>query len=91
MARAYLDLVQETEIAARMGEQDALCNLGIIYATGKGVDVDFITAHKWFNLAAMRGSQEAREQRAELAREMTPAQVAEAQRMAREWLETTHQ
>lgn len=47
---------------------------------------DLITAHKWFNLAAMLGNAEARTYRAELAREMTPDEVAEAQRLAREFL-----
>lgn len=47
---------------------------------------DLITAHKWFNLAAMLGNAEARTYRAELAREMSPDDVAEAQRRAREFL-----
>lgn len=51
--------------------------------------LDLITAHKWFNLAAMLGNAEARTYRAELSREMTPDEVAEAQRLAREYL-TTH-
>lgn len=49
---------------------------------------DLITAHKWFNLAAMMGNIEARTYRAELSREMTPEEVAEAQRLAREYLST---
>lgn len=47
---------------------------------------DLVTAHKWFNLAAMRGNIEARAYRAELAREMTSDEIAEAQRLAREYL-----
>ena len=49
---------------------------------------DLIKAHKWFNLAAMMGNPEARTYRAELAREMSPDEVAEAQRLAREYLST---
>lgn len=49
---------------------------------------DLIIAHKWFNLAAMMGNQEARTYRAELAREMSAEEVAEAQRLAREYLST---
>lgn len=49
---------------------------------------DLVTAHKWFNLAAMLGNSEARTYRAELAREMTAEEVAEAQRLAREFLAT---
>ncbi len=51
-------------------------------------EVDLITAHMWFNLAAMRGNIEARAYRAELSKEMAPEEVAEAQRMAREYLAT---
>lgn len=49
---------------------------------------DLINAHKWFNLAATQGNLEARAYRAELAKEMTPEEVAEAQRLAREYLAT---
>ncbi len=54
-------------------------------ADGEG-QFDLVTAHKWFNLAAMLGNAEARTYRAELAQEMTPEEVAEAQRLAREFL-----
>lgn len=63
----------------------ACFQLGIGYSTGKGAPYDLVLAHKWFNAAAMQGSKEAAGWRSELAREMTPAQVAEAQRLAREW------
>jgi hypothetical protein len=49
-------------------------------------DVDLVTAHMWFNLAAMQGNVEARSYRAELSKEMPPEAVAEAQRLAREYL-----
>ena len=51
-------------------------------------DFDLINAHKWFNLAAMMGNLEARAYRAELALEMTAEEIAEAQRLAREYLST---
>ncbi len=66
-----------------------LFDLGLIYSTGSEVVADRIAAHKWFNLAAARGNAEAALYRQELALEMTPEEVAEAQRAAREWL-TTH-
>jgi hypothetical protein len=50
------------------------------------VDVDYIAAHKWFNLAAMKGSEVAKSWRAQISREMNSNQIAEAQRQAREWL-----
>lgn len=70
---------------AEAGEPDALFNLGLIYSIGDGVPMDYVSAHKWMSLAAMAGSSEARTLRAELARDMTPAELAEAQRQAREW------
>lgn len=51
-------------------------------------EFDLITAHKWFNLAAMQGNNEARVYRAELAAEMSAEEIAEAQRQAREFLAT---
>ena len=48
--------------------------------------VDYVAAHKWFNLAALSGSDEAKTWRAQISREMVPSQIAEAQRLAREWL-----
>ena len=55
---------------------------------GEEAALDLITAHKWFNLAAMMGNIEARTYRAELALEMTADEIAEAQRQAREYLST---
>lgn len=65
---------------------DILFQLGVMYSTGRTVPLDYVAAHKWFNLAAMRGSSEAAQHRRELACEMSPADVAAAQREAREWL-----
>ncbi len=55
------------------------------YAKGEGVLQDYVQAHKWFNLAAIRGSDEARDNRDFVAEEMTRDQIAQAQRLAREW------
>ena len=66
---------------------DELFRLGLLYSTGQGgAPLDYISAHMLFNLAAMRGSMEAKVYRKELADEMASEQVAEAQRQAREWL-----
>ena len=84
----YLDIeaLAQIESEARKGRSEALYNLGLAYSTGQGVAVDYIAAHKWFNLAAMKGVDEARSWRAEISREMSAHQIAEAQRQAREWL-----
>jgi len=59
------------------------------YANGEGVPQDDVEAHKWRNLSASRATGDDREQAAEsrdaLAKLMTPAQLAKAQRLAREW------
>lgn len=73
-------------IARERGCSDALYKLGLLYSTGQGVPLDHVAAHKWFNLAAMAGNPIARKWRREIAEEMTPDQIAEAQRQAREWL-----
>jgi TPR repeat protein len=66
---------------------DELFRLGLLYSTGQGgAPLDYVSAHMLFNLAAMRGSVEAKVYRKELSQEMDQSEVAEAQRAAREWL-----
>ena len=66
---------------------DELFRIGLLYSTGQGgAPLDYVSAHMLFNLAAMRGSLEAKLYRKELSAEMEAADVAEAQRAAREWL-----
>jgi len=61
---------------------------GIDASTGRDGDPDLISAHKWFNLAALRGNPDAAQYRQEVAAELTTSQIAEAQRAAREWIRT---
>jgi TPR repeat protein len=68
------------------GSVEALFQLGLMYSAGRGVPRDYVIAHKWFNIAALKGNKAARRYRSELAEEMTKSEVAEAQRQAREWL-----
>lgn len=86
MARLELSAVESNELAAQGGAVDSLFELGIMYATGREVGVDLIVAHKFFNLAAMRGNDDAKRYRVELSREMDKRQIAEAQKLAREWI-----
>jgi len=75
---------------AARGDYDACYDLGIVYSSGAdGVDVDLIEAHKWFNIAAMSGSERAQECRAEIAEDMTAREIIEAQKSARAWLNET--
>jgi uncharacterized protein len=65
---------------------DTMFELGMMYASGREVPVDLITAHKWFNIAAMKGHGEAPQLRREVAAEMKDAEIGQAQRAARDWL-----
>ena len=76
--------------AAAHGDIDAYYDLGVAFSTGShGVTCDLIEAHKWFNLAAVAGHEDAPQCRTEIADEMTAREIAEAQRRAREWLSAT--
>lgn len=70
-------------------EAEILLQLGMMHATGRDCDVDLVTAHKWFNIAAIKGSARAAEMRAELATSMSKTEIARALREAREWM-TVH-
>jgi hypothetical protein len=60
--------------------------LGMVYSSGAGVAVDLVQAHKWFNIAAMRGHQQAAQLRREVAEQMSDSEIGCAQRAARDWL-----
>jgi uncharacterized protein len=76
--------------AAALGEGsaagDTLFELGMKYSVGIEVPVDLVSAHMWFNLAAAKGNAEAVRLRREIANQMSDAEVAAAQRAARDWL-----
>lgn len=66
---------------------EACFELGVAYSCGTGgMPADLVEAHKWFNLAALKGSEEGQAMRAEVAEEMTAREIAEAQRQARAWI-----
>jgi TPR repeat protein len=73
-----------SETAPLNGE--ALFELGLMYSAGNSVPVDLVSAHKWFNLAAMKGYADAARLRREIAAEMTDAEIGQAQVAARQWL-----
>jgi len=72
--------------AAEQGHALAQANLGVMYWMGPGVLQDYVQAHMWANLAAAQSQEQAPTLRNILAKKMTPAQIAEAQDLAREWL-----
>src|SRR5690606_16470303 len=65
-------------------QAEILFELGMMYATGRDCDVDLVAAHKWFNIAAIKGSDRAAGLRAELAATMNKQDIARALRAARE-------
>jgi uncharacterized protein len=81
-------LIESRLADAAKGDADALFDLGVAFSTGSGVDVDMIEAHKWFNLAALNGNEEAMACRADISDDMTAREIAEAQRQARAWLQS---
>ena len=89
MARGDMAGVEMASMAEAKPNTEDFFDLGMMCSTGLEVETDLIAAHKWFNLAAVGGNPEAAFHRQQVAREMTAADVAAAQRAAREWL-TTH-
>ena len=86
----YKEAIKWYKLAAEQHNDWAQYNLGILYSRGQGVPQDFVQAHMWFNLSAASAAQgrpQAAEARDRLAGNMTSAQIAEAQELAKEWLE----
>lgn len=78
---------------AVFGEDDlvdgeSMYMLGLKYSTGADRPLDLVEAHKWFNLAALNGYADAKINRKELSEQMSSAEIANAQRAAREWLQS---
>ncbi len=77
--------------AAQAGDVTGYFDLGVALSTGTdGLSCDFIEAHKWFNIAATSGHEESALCRADVACEMTPREIAEAQRRARHWIANSY-
>ncbi len=90
-AQDYTKAVNWWRRAAEQGFTEALNNLGMAYGNGDGVEQDYVQAHKWFDLAASRHPPGRKRRNSErdrdfLAKKMTAAQIAEAQRLAGEWM-----
>ena len=83
----YKEATKLIRLSAEQGFPSAQSNLGLIYARGQGVPQDYVLAHMWSNLSGSNGYEDAIKLRTILERQMTPAQIAEAQKLAREWME----
>jgi hypothetical protein len=66
--------------------QDVLFERGLYWASGRSGVVNLVAAHKWFNLAAVKGRADAARMRREIAELMSEAEIAAAQREARDWM-----
>jgi TPR repeat protein len=75
----------DTRAAAEQGHATGQTSLGVMYDNGNGVPQDYVRAHTWFNLAASRGNPKGSKNRDIVAKRMTPAQIVEVRRLAREW------
>ena len=82
----YQQALQWFPLAADQGEALAQTKIAIMYDDGHGVPRDRVQAYKWSSLAATNGDKPAPMLRDLLAKQMTPAQIAEAQKRAREWM-----
>ena len=82
----YKQAVKWYQLAADQGNALAQNNLGLMYDSGRGVAQDYKMAHMYYNIGAANGSDSGRKNRDEIAKIMTPQQIAEAQQMAREWM-----
>ena len=72
--------------AAEQGFPPAQSNLGIMYALGWGVPKDYVEAYKWYFIALAQGFDLAQEGLNIVAKKMTSADIAKAERVAKEWL-----
>ncbi len=90
MARIDVLSRQTFDYSAQGEKSDALFELGLSYCTGRDGTLDLVEAHKWFNIAAIRGNDEAKRYRSEVAGDMSKPEIIRAQKLAREWLSQVH-
>jgi uncharacterized protein len=73
--------------AAEQGDARAQSSLGVMYAKGEGVPQDYVRAYAWGNVGSANGSDNGSDLRDLVAKEMTPEQIAEAQKLSKVWFE----
>ena len=88
MFQGQFELDAATPVAAT-AIPDALFERGLYWASGRSGVVNLVAAHKWFNLAALKGRSDALSLRREVAEMMSEVEIAMAQREARAWM-TAH-
>src|ERR1041385_1702116 len=83
MARFEMPEISLAGAREAQATADTMFELGMMYASGRDVAVDLVTAHKWFNIAATKGHAEAAQLRREVAAEMSDAEIGQAHRTPR--------
>ena len=83
VSQDYKEAIKWYRRAAEQGNDRAQYNLGLMYDNGDGVSQDYVQAHMWYDIAGVAVAVKYRDF---VAREMTPVQITEAQRLAREWM-----
>ena len=86
MARFEINDIDAAALGEAPNGANTFFELGMMYSSGRSVPIDYVIAHKWFNLAAMRGNGDAIRLRREIAEQMSETEVSAAQRAARAWL-----
>jgi len=81
----YKEAVKWYRKAAEQGNTDGQYSIGDMYSQGRGVPQDYVLAHMWYNLAAAKFNSRSRRARDNVAKMMSTEQIAEAQKLAREW------
>jgi TPR repeat protein len=89
MARFEMAAPEMAALGQGPATADVFYELGIRYSVGSDAPADLAAAHKWFNIAALKGCKDAIPLRQEIAANMSPSEIAAAQRAARDWL-TAH-
>ena len=85
--RDYKEAVKWYRMKAEEGIAVAQTNLELMYDNGLGVEQDYVQAHKWYNIAGTNGDETGRKSKDDVEKQMNPDQIAEAQRLAKEWME----
>jgi TPR repeat protein len=85
VSQNYTEAVSWFRKAAEQGYAPAQTYLGLMYVLGWGVQQDDVQAHKWWSFAATKGNKQAQKNLDNITQTITPAQLAEAQKLAREW------
>lgn len=92
VSQDYAEALNWHTLAAEQGDSRAATTIGSMYATGRGVRQDFVRAYMWHALAVEHGgrypyfTRDARVARDDVARRLTPEQIAEGQKLAGEWM-----